>query len=515
MTDLPALDPIPADIDEHLKRLLAAPHDPAIGEWLTDLLAYSGHLSTGDDMRWRVLSMVWLAAEYDPDAGWRYLQWLNVGQPVIAGHLAEILIEAIDMLEAHVNMANWLAVLTDPRLITFFGDGFPLPSLRNMAPLLTKLLRQPHRPETGVWLAGFCSATAANDAAFLRPWRLLTATWYAAQFNPDNGLAYLRHLSDGAATLSPADNQLLMDAAAQTRSQAVLTGMIAACPDTAVSTMLADFGHPHPADVAAATLRRSPDYTHLASLAVRAPADVALFRQFSAALAEAGITPLSGPLLNLACGPLAEQCVLFSSAGYRITGADLDIPPGYLPLAGVRDWFHRRKHTAVWQEATAAYYQALGQQAGLRLDWGNVSLKLADITRLPDGDGSFAAVICANLHLVPDVRDLLAEAARVLKPAGLLVANIRPYAGLSGGPSPWAHLLAPETVTPAPGVTPNKWRAAQFQAAMEPYFTLTQWQVEIDPQAAARLTPELRAALADYSEAELTCGQILVVAHRK
>jgi SAM-dependent methyltransferase len=322
-----------------------------------------------------------------------------------------------------------------------------------------------------VWLAGYCSATADNDAPYWRPWRLLTAAWYAAQFNPAEGLAWLRQLSGGAATLSPADNQLLMEAAAQTSAQAPLLGLIAACPDAAVKTMLADFGHPDPAEVSAAALRRPPDYAHLAPLTARAPADAARFRQFSAAWTEAGLTPASGPLLSLACGPLAEQCVLFSSAGYKISGADLDIPPGYLPLAGVRDWFYRRKHAAAWQEATTAYYRALSHHAELSLNWGNASPKLADITRLPHADGSYAAVIVTNLHLLPDERGVLAEAARLLKPGGLLLANMAEGAA----------------------------RLAQIREALEQYFTVTCWEADIDQ------SPEIG----------LTGGQILGAVRRK
>lgn len=51
----------------------------------------------------------------------------------------------------------------------------------------------------------------------------------------------------------------------------------------------------------------------------------------------------------------------------------------------------------------------------------NIHLTQADITRLPFKDGVFDAIIAAHIyHLVPNWRDGLREAARVLKPGALL-----------------------------------------------------------------------------------------------
>ncbi|RME98763.1 MAG: hypothetical protein D6768_16540, partial [Chloroflexi bacterium] len=188
MTQLPSLNPIPANIEDHIRRLLTAPAEPAIGEWLLELLQDSGHMSTGDDMRWRLLCMVWLALQYNPEEGWRYLQWMNMGEPAISGHLSEMLIEALDNLDAHVQFASWQAAATDPRLQTFFADFYPIPAQRKMPSVIAGLLARRHdHPETGVWLARYCEGTAYHDGKFMRPWRLLTAAWLAAQFDAEAG----------------------------------------------------------------------------------------------------------------------------------------------------------------------------------------------------------------------------------------------------------------------------------------------------------------------------------------
>ncbi len=187
-------------------------------------------------------------------------------------------------------------------------------------------------------------------------------------------------------------------------------------------------------------------------------------------------------------------------------------------MSGVKAWFKRNQHRKAWQTATAPYYRALAQQVDQKLKWNKVKIKPADLTRLEAEANSFAAVICANhLHHAPDVDALLAEAARVLKPGGLFLATIRPYAALTGAfqvdsPAPWSHL---RQESPPPAHLPlNKWRETQFRDALEKHFSLDQWLPATDMQAQSHLTPEIRAELADFSAAELTSKQIVVVAKK-
>ena len=126
-------------------------------------------------------------------------------------------------------------------------------------------------------------------------------------------------------------------------------------------------------------------------------------------------------------------------------------------------------------------------------------------------------MVCANhLHHAPDVCGLLGEAHRVLKPDGLFVANIHPFAGLTGAfqtnpPVPWAHLRPATRFVLSPGVSVNRWREQQYRTSLEGFFTLEQWQPEDDPLAAQLLTPVVRAELEDYSEEELGRKHVLVV----
>jgi SAM-dependent methyltransferase len=57
-------------------------------------------------------------------------------------------------------------------------------------------------------------------------------------------------------------------------------------------------------------------------------------------------------------------------------------------------------------------------------------LVLGDGTRMPFGDGAFgAAYLRWVLHLIPDWRALVAEGVRVVRPGGVLVANLGAYGG--------------------------------------------------------------------------------------
>jgi len=174
-----------------------------------------------------------------------------------------------------------------------------------------------------------------------------------------------------------------------------------------------------------------------------------------------------------------------------------------------------------WQAVTESYYKALSRNSGVKLNWKKVQLKLADLTRLPFETNQFEAILCNHyLHHAPNVPGLLAEANRVLKPNGVLLANIRPYPALTGAFLPpdaepaWVHLRSGEMIAP-PNTNLNQWREAQYQACLTQYFEIDHWFTEQDEVAQTRLTPEIKTELSDYDETELTRQEIVVVARKR
>jgi SAM-dependent methyltransferase len=272
--------------------------------------------------------------------------------------------------------------------------------------------------------------------------------------------------------------------------------------------------------VSQSILASQPDYSHLANRPTQAAADASLFQAVRRILEQAQFIPDKSHILNIASGEMAEQALLLASAGYNVVAVGLDVPPQYLPVSGVKQWFNRRKHQQAWNRTTIPYYQALSRITGLKLQWKSAKIVLGDSSRLNESDNRFDVVVCANhLHHAPDVRGLLSGARRVLKPSGLFIANIHPFASLTGAfqtdpPVPWAHLRPDTRFVLPPGMPVNRWREQQYRTALEEFFTLEQWQPEDDPQAAQLLTPAIVAELADYTEAELSRKQILVIGQK-
>ena len=507
---------VPEDVEAELSRLLQLPVDPAIGEWLYELTRASGHLSTAESMRWRLLCLLWLACEYNPDQAWPYLMWLNQNETVISDHLSEILIEVLDDFNIHLRLARWQADVQDERLITFLSGFRNLPLPYKMGDAFAGLLDGPQTPELEPWLANFCRHTVDQVSPYIRPWHLFAAVWYATCFNQQEGLAYLKAFSANQITLSDEAMHTLNNMAEQLTCTPIIAGWIAACPNSEVKILLQEFGHPDLAVVTETIFKAEPDYAHLKRAAAQAPQDADRFKRNLELLKHAGVTP-SSRILDLACGPLAWQTILLHSAGYTVAGVGLPIPPMGLSPAGFMNKLRRSLYIKAWQTAAAPYFDRLAQESGLKLTSKKLALSLADVTRLEYDDNSFEAVICCNhLQHAPTVSALLAEAARVLKPGGLFLADIVPFPAFGGGfnplsQSPWEHLQQPGQ---SAGVILNQWSEAQYRTALERHFTIDSWLTNQDDEATAHLTPEIQANLPQFSAEELTRQRVIVLARK-
>ncbi len=521
ITELPSLYPLPDDLDDLIGTLLHQPTRPdGLGEWLLTLTKSSGHLSLPDDMRWRLLAMLWLAVEFDTEAAWPYLMWFNQGQPQIADHLADLLYEAINEYYCHIQVAQWMAQAeqnNNEKLITFF-DGYQNTVSQSRLPnLLKRLQAQAKSPAVGIWLRDYCHILAQDNSPYQRRWRILVTVWYTTCFAADEGLQLLEpFIEQGQLSLS--GQKLLQEVADELGLTPAVVQWIADCPDERVREILKAFGHPNLDIHLEAIFERPPDFAHLKQAADHAPIDVKLYHHFVGLVTQTGFDQ-SATMLDLACGPLAPQTLLFASSGYRISGVDLHIPPTYWPVNFVQR-LTRGKYVKAWEETTADYYAALRQASGLTLSWKRVKIELADMTRLKQAAGTVDVVLCSQyLHHAPDVTGLLAEVARVLKPNGVILADIRPYPALTGAFLPpeadpaWAHLRRPDFTTP-PRLILNQWREAQYRTALAQFFTVEQWLTTPDELAQRRLTPDIQAELADFSAEELTRLRVLVVGRK-
>ncbi len=527
MTDpisLPSLRPVPENIEDYLRDFLKISAHPALEDWLLSLIKGSGHLSTNEDLRWRIFCMIWLAGQFNVDKAWPYLMWFNMNEPVISDHVCELLVEGANELQGHVQLAVWMDQAIDDRLIRFMSEFRNIPAPDNMLPLLQALYTNPRSPEAEAWLLAYIKSTLDNHNSYIRPWRFVTAAWYATCFNHEHGFYYLQQLNQNIDTrspkdtLSPEDNKLLFDAAKGFNGIPGLMQWIAACPHAEVKTMLREFGHPDLPTVVAEIFSQAPNYDHLREAETWAGEDRQTFQKILNMLEQTNVDLKKATILNLGCGQLASQTLLLSSSGYRVIGVDLAIPPRYLPTTWGQK-LKQRKYIKAWQEATASYYETLAQQSALSLRWHKAKIYMADVTRLNFADNSFEIIICTDyLHHTPDVEALLSEAVRVLKLGGVFIADFVPYTALNGAyqvvtpETAWGHLRGMTTTT---SVSLNCQQENQTKAALETHFTLEQWILEQDEEAVALLTPSLRAELAAYEEDVLTRKRIFIVAKQR
>ncbi len=520
--NLPPLSPIPDNIAEYLQNFLQTPADPALEDWLAELLRASSHIATADALRWRVLVMVWLAAEFDIEKSWQYLMWFNMNEPVMGDQVAELLTEAADEFGCHLQLAHWIAHTTDERLKTFFTGYKNIPGARQFPPLMDWLFAHPTDPRTKTWLAGFLRDTVDHPAPTLRGWRILAAIWFAAVFDAGKGLEYLQEfLEDGA--LSEDDCEKLAARLREHHRLDAVRQWVAECPRAETRAILRPL-LPDAVQPAAETLAAPADFSGLDASADRAAADAAAHRNVLSRLTQAGIKPDAAHILAVGGGMLAPDAALFGGQKIRVTGVDTIVPPAFLPVEGIKAQLKRNRLKGAWKSATADYYRALAEKSGIKPKWKSVNIILADpAATIPAPDGTFDAAVCRDfLPHTPDVSGVLAEVARLLKPGGVFIAEFVPFTALGGAfsaeiaESPWAHLDVDSGVHTTPdGRWLNRWRLSQYQAALVEFFEIEQWQIEKDPRAAELLSPRLAGLLERFAPEELTAARLWVVARKR
>ena len=155
-------------------------------------------------------------------------------------------------------------------------------------------------------------------------------------------------------------------------------------------------------------------------------------------------------------GLMADSVLPAALAGIDLGGHVLELGPGYgastQPLAG-------RTHALTAAEPDPALARRLRRELG-----GRVTVVEADARALPFPAASFSAVVCFTmLHHLPGAAaqdELFAEAARVLRPGGVL-------AGSDSRPSlRWRLIHLGDTCTPVdPGTLPGRLARAGFPQA--------------------------------------------------
>ena len=263
--------------------------------------------------------------------------------------------------------------------------------------------------------------------------------------------------------------------------------------------------------------------------------DAGIYRAFSAAVPELVGRPLTSlRVLDLGCGSNAPMTLMLHAAGCRVTGVDHYL--GHRWGLG----FRPSRYVSYAKEAGAAraarkfvgelvydriYYRTLAQLSGLPLREDGLDLRAMDVQnpRLPVNEYD---VIHSNAtwEHIPDVPAANRTIADALRPGGMAYIEIHLFPSLSGGHDlpwitpgktvlgdvqPWQHLRNPAWQEP---VYLNRLRERDYRRAFEdtPGLRIVQWNTEYT-EGHEYLTDEVRAALPDYSDEELTKRSIIVV----
>jgi ubiquinone/menaquinone biosynthesis C-methylase UbiE len=217
-------------------------------------------------------------------------------------------------------------------------------------------------------------------------------------------------------------------------------------------------------------------------------------------------------ILDIANGRLRPQYTLLRAAGHHVYGVDYVNRP-------------RKTHTDRAYDVARYMY---AWRLGLDHEYTRAtSLICSDVGQLPFPNQYFdLAISAAAFEHFLDVPAVVAEVSRVLRPGGMVWVSIHLFTSPSGGHNlsftefplqtmppgvePWDHLRRRRLPFTVPL---NEWRKHQYLETFGRHFEIIKTYCAFR-EGQQWLTPDVRAALAGYSEEELTCGALVIVARK-
>ena len=234
-------------------------------------------------------------------------------------------------------------------------------------------------------------------------------------------------------------------------------------------------------------------------------------------------------ILDVGCGRLCGQALLFHSLGGKVTGIDtteiLVNKPRFLKywrslIKNGLEGFGRDVLYALLGK-NKAYYRRIRDLSSFELQPDVLDIRQMSVDNMSFPDGVFDIVISNNaFEHIANVPQAVAEIHRVLKPGGITYIRIHLFTSLSGGhnidlrnPSkvpPWKHLRSKDYTAP---VYLNRLKEQEYISLFRVRFEILDI---IDGVCVGRnlLTPSIRAELSDYSEEELLKMHITIVARK-
>jgi SAM-dependent methyltransferase len=228
-------------------------------------------------------------------------------------------------------------------------------------------------------------------------------------------------------------------------------------------------------------------------------------------------------VLDLGCGGRAGVTLTLHTLGVPTTGIDYDL---VAPRASLSSWAGVARQNGLERAVKTigrqlhfdrAYYRRVCQILGMGLLWEGLDVRTMDARDLQFPDDTFSFVFSAAVfEHISDIDAATAELRRVMRPGAYAYVGTHLFPSLSGGHAlDWADPdEAPRTNTPVPPwdhlrerlypthVYLNELRAEDYLRTFAKHLQI----VECDYVTEGRdqLTPEIRAELSAWSEADLT-----------
>ncbi len=234
-------------------------------------------------------------------------------------------------------------------------------------------------------------------------------------------------------------------------------------------------------------------------------------------------------ILDIGCGRLYPQTLLFHGAGARVTGIDNTYIGTRDPLC-LKYW---RSLTRSGLEGLArdvlydllgknrAYYRQLSRLSGFKFKRKSLDIKQMDVENMSFPDGVFDIAVSNNVfEHIADIPKAIAEVYRVLKRGGIIYIRINLFTSLSGGHN--FDLSNPGKVPPWDHLRGNRYKVPVYlnKLGQDEYISLFGQRFKIldviDGQYVGKdlLTPSLRAELTGYSEEELLKTHITIIGRK-
>jgi SAM-dependent methyltransferase len=235
-------------------------------------------------------------------------------------------------------------------------------------------------------------------------------------------------------------------------------------------------------------------------------------------------------VLDLGCGGRAGVTLTLHTLGVPTTGIDYDL---VAPRASLPSWARIARQNGLERAVKTigrqllfdrTYYRRVCQILGMRLRWDGLDVRTMDARDLQFPDDTFSFVFSAAVfEHISDIDAATAELRRVMRPGGYAYVSTHLFPSLSGGHAlDWADPdEAPRTNTPVPPwdhlrerlypahVYLNELRTDDFLRTFAEHLEI----VECDyvTEGHDQLTPEIRAELSEWSEADLTRRSLITM----